>query len=242
LEGGDEEEQGDDDGGWEVVDEDGSSCGEKTFLMWNAPMRELPPAAAAAAAGNKKPPKAKNAKKTDADAGVVDLDLCGDAPRGKAAVAARLQAAAAPTPAVPAAAAAAPAATAPAAAAPAGDSFTPVWKAREAARRAKGAGQALPEGGRAALGKGALGIYAGGGGGGGSHKAAPRSSPIVEVAALLAECVRHDLRCIAFCKTKKLCELVLRYCRDTLRDTVGLHKLTLVELTHILKAPGFFNP
>jgi len=31
--------------------------------------------------------------------------------------------------------------------------------------------------------------------------------------------VRHDLRCIAFCKTKKLCELVLKYCRDTLRNT-----------------------
>ena len=52
---------------------------------------------------------------------------------------------------------------------------------------------------------------------------APRSSPIVEVAALLAECVRHDLKCIAFCKTKKLCELVLRYCREILRDTGAGH-------------------
>lgn len=36
-------------------------------------------------------------------------------------------------------------------------------------------------------------------------------SPIVEVSYLLSEMVQHGLRCIAFCKTRKLCELVLAY-------------------------------
>ena len=48
-----------------------------------------------------------------------------------------------------------------------------------------------------------------------------RVSPIVEMAHLLVECVRHDLRVIAFCKTKKLCELVLRYARELLVDSGG---------------------
>ena len=42
-----------------------------------------------------------------------------------------------------------------------------------------------------------------------------RLSSIVEVARLLAECVQHGVRTIAFCKTKKLTELVLRYTRET---------------------------
>eukprot|EP00850_Spirogloea_muscicola_P012778 SM000084S23114 [mRNA] locus=s84:256257:265074:+ [translate_table: standard] len=45
-----------------------------------------------------------------------------------------------------------------------------------------------------------------------------RSSPIVEVAILLAEMVQHGLRCLAFCKTRKLCELVLNYTRETLKE------------------------
>ncbi|CAI5962340.1 unnamed protein product, partial [Closterium sp. NIES-64] len=35
----------------------------------------------------------------------------------------------------------------------------------------------------------------------------PFTSPIVEVSLLLAEMVQHDLRCLAFCKTRKLSEL-----------------------------------
>lgn len=35
-----------------------------------------------------------------------------------------------------------------------------------------------------------------------------RTSPIVELSMLLVECVQHGLRTIAFCKTRKLCELV----------------------------------
>ena len=45
-----------------------------------------------------------------------------------------------------------------------------------------------------------------------------RASPVVDVARLLAECVRRNLRCLAFCKTRKLCELVLMYAREMLRD------------------------
>ncbi|KAK9819572.1 hypothetical protein WJX81_002582 [Elliptochloris bilobata] len=46
-----------------------------------------------------------------------------------------------------------------------------------------------------------------------------RSSPIVEISLLLAECVQHGLRTIAFCHTRKLCELVIAYTRETLRST-----------------------
>ncbi|EEH56579.1 uncharacterized protein MICPUCDRAFT_10111, partial [Micromonas pusilla CCMP1545] len=57
---------------------------------------------------------------------------------------------------------------------------------------------------------GTLGVYGSG---------PRRTSPVVEISALLAECVRHDLKCIAFCKTKKLCELVLKYTREALAST-----------------------
>ncbi|MCO5604471.1 hypothetical protein L7F22_058637 [Adiantum nelumboides] len=46
-----------------------------------------------------------------------------------------------------------------------------------------------------------------------------RASPIVEVSSLLAEMVQHNLRCISFCKTRKLCELVLSYTREILKET-----------------------
>ncbi|KAK1678926.1 hypothetical protein QYE76_039774 [Lolium multiflorum] len=46
-----------------------------------------------------------------------------------------------------------------------------------------------------------------------------RSSPIVEVSYLFSEMVQHGLRCIAFCKTRKLCELVLSYTREILEVT-----------------------
>jgi DEAD/DEAH box helicase domain-containing protein len=55
------------------------------------------------------------------------------------------------------------------------------------------------------------------------HKAcrveAKRRSPIVEISLLLAECVQHGLRTIAFCKTRKVCELVLSYTREVLKET-----------------------
>ncbi|XP_052179603.1 uncharacterized protein LOC127792955 [Diospyros lotus] len=46
-----------------------------------------------------------------------------------------------------------------------------------------------------------------------------RASPILEVSRLFAEIVQHGLRCIAFCKTRKLCELVLCYTREILQET-----------------------
>ncbi|THU68520.1 hypothetical protein C4D60_Mb08t04750 [Musa balbisiana] len=46
-----------------------------------------------------------------------------------------------------------------------------------------------------------------------------RSSPILEVSYLLAEMVQHGLRCIAFCKTRKMSELVLSYTREILQAT-----------------------
>lgn len=47
---------------------------------------------------------------------------------------------------------------------------------------------------------------------------ARRSSPIMEVSYIFAEMVQHGLRCIAFCKTRKLCELVLSYTREILQE------------------------
>lgn len=40
----------------------------------------------------------------------------------------------------------------------------------------------------------------------------------MDLARLFAEMVQHGLRCIAFCKTRKLCELVLCYTREILKE------------------------
>lgn len=48
---------------------------------------------------------------------------------------------------------------------------------------------------------------------------ARRASPIVEMSILLAEAVQHNLRTIAFCKTRKLSELVAAYVREILATT-----------------------
>ncbi|KAG7666576.1 hypothetical protein KSW81_000350 [Nannochloris sp. 'desiccata'] len=53
----------------------------------------------------------------------------------------------------------------------------------------------------------------------GVDMASARTSPIVEIASLLAECVQHGLRTIAFCKTRKLSELVIAYVREILMVT-----------------------
>ncbi|PON82996.1 UBQ, helicase-c and DEAD-like helicase domain-containing protein [Trema orientale] len=47
------------------------------------------------------------------------------------------------------------------------------------------------------------------------------SSPALDVSLLFAEMVKHGLRCIAFCKTRKLCELVLDRTRDILSKTAS---------------------
>ncbi|KAF5177122.1 Atp-dependent helicase hrq1 [Thalictrum thalictroides] len=49
-----------------------------------------------------------------------------------------------------------------------------------------------------------------------------RSSPVLELSSLFAEMVQHGLRCIAFCKTRKLCELVLLYTREILKEAAPL--------------------
>ena len=180
--GGGDDDDDDEPHGWVVVDDDGSPCGEKTFLMWNPPVKDPPP------------PGKPGKKPEDA------------APRGKAAVAKRLRGGDA----ADAADADAAAETETETETAAGDAFTPVWKARETARRAKTHGLSLTSDAAAALGKGTLGVYGSG---------PRRTSPVVEISALLAECVRHDLKCIAFCKTKKLCELVLKYTREALAST-----------------------
>ncbi|KDD75080.1 hypothetical protein H632_c884p0, partial [Helicosporidium sp. ATCC 50920] len=45
-----------------------------------------------------------------------------------------------------------------------------------------------------------------------------RASAIVEVALLFAEAVQHGLRTIAFCKSRKMCELVTSYAREFLEQ------------------------
>ncbi|KAI0525197.1 hypothetical protein KFK09_004589 [Dendrobium nobile] len=54
-----------------------------------------------------------------------------------------------------------------------------------------------------------------------SESALRRTSPILETARLFAEMVQHGLRCIAFCKTRKLSELVLCYTREILQETAS---------------------
>ncbi|XP_011014690.1 PREDICTED: putative ATP-dependent helicase hrq1 isoform X9 [Populus euphratica] len=44
-------------------------------------------------------------------------------------------------------------------------------------------------------------------------------SPISEVSCLFAEMVQHGLRCIAFCRSRKLTEIVLSYTREILQKT-----------------------
>jgi DEAD/DEAH box helicase domain-containing protein len=50
-----------------------------------------------------------------------------------------------------------------------------------------------------------------------------RTSPIMEISLLLAEAVQHGLRTLAFCKTRKMVELVLQYTREILSEVdIGL--------------------
>eukprot|EP00192_Tetraselmis_astigmatica_P001777 CAMPEP_0117690540 /NCGR_PEP_ID=MMETSP0804-20121206/25183_1 /TAXON_ID=1074897 /ORGANISM="Tetraselmis astigmatica, Strain CCMP880" /LENGTH=1807 /DNA_ID=CAMNT_0005503597 /DNA_START=438 /DNA_END=5863 /DNA_ORIENTATION=- len=59
-----------------------------------------------------------------------------------------------------------------------------------------------------------------------------RASPMVEAAALLAECVQHNVRALAFCMTCKLCELVTSYTREILR----MHHPELEHLVAVYRA------
>eukprot|EP00879_Flechtneria_rotunda_P033738 GHRR01037466.1.p2 GENE.GHRR01037466.1~~GHRR01037466.1.p2 ORF type:complete len:120 (-),score=38.65 GHRR01037466.1:26-385(-) len=56
-----------------------------------------------------------------------------------------------------------------------------------------------------------------------------RDSPIVEMSLLLSEAVMHGLRTIAFCKSRKLCELVAAYTRENLKAAAP-HKADMVKV------------
>ncbi|KAK8962459.1 hypothetical protein KSP40_PGU013491 [Platanthera guangdongensis] len=51
------------------------------------------------------------------------------------------------------------------------------------------------------------------------ESATRRTSPILEASLLFAEMVQHGIRCITFCKTRRLSELVLCYTREILQET-----------------------
>lgn len=56
-----------------------------------------------------------------------------------------------------------------------------------------------------------------------------RESPIVEMSLLLTEAVMHGLRTIAFCKSRKLCELIAAYTRENLKAAAP-HKANMVKV------------
>jgi DEAD/DEAH box helicase domain-containing protein len=56
-----------------------------------------------------------------------------------------------------------------------------------------------------------------------------RSSPIVEISFLLSESVKHGLRTIAFCKTRKLSELVFTYTKEIIATTCP-HRLDKISV------------
>jgi ATP-dependent helicase YprA (DUF1998 family) len=188
---------------WVVVDDDASPRAGKTFLVWTPPTRE----AAQRARG-------KGKKKTTFTGGGGGEGGSGGErgggggagveprvvePRGKAAVAARLRAGAG---------AGTGAGTGAGAGAGTSDEHVPVPGTLSRVPLPPPASvSARP----------------------GSSPGQERLSPIVETAYLLAECARHDFRCIAFCKTKKLCELVLRYARDHLAETGAGHLVATVR-------------
>ena len=63
-----------------------------------------------------------------------------------------------------------------------------------------------------------------------------RESPIVELSLLLTEAVQHGLVTIAFCKSRKMCELVTAYTREHLK------KRGLGQLAEAVKVGGRGGP
>ncbi|KAI8110032.1 hypothetical protein M9435_001712 [Picochlorum sp. BPE23] len=57
-----------------------------------------------------------------------------------------------------------------------------------------------------------------------------RASPIVEISYLLSECVKHGLRTIAFCKTRKLSELVATYTREIVAASAPSDLLSTISV------------
>ena len=52
-----------------------------------------------------------------------------------------------------------------------------------------------------------------------------RKSAFLESAQLLGELVSADLKTIAFCSVRKICELVLKYCHELMDQDVDKYKL-----------------
>ena len=71
----------------------------------------------------------------------------------------------------------------------------------------------------------------------GVRLAEKRRSPILEISLLLAECIQHGLRTIAFCKTRKVCELVTSYTREVLKETAP----ALVSRIAVYRCASFFR-
>jgi DEAD/DEAH box helicase domain-containing protein len=161
-----------------LVDDDGSPCGPKDFVLWN-------------------PPLLHGGECDGDDAGVQPQQAEDNAPaaparaRGKAAIAAALRGERGAG------------AEADAEADANGDAEAPMsareWvEQRRTAQASRRTAAASAASAAAAAGE------------------RTRSSAIFEVGLLLAECVQHGLSCLAFCKSRKLAELVFMYARDVL--------------------------
>jgi DEAD/DEAH box helicase domain-containing protein len=200
----------------ELVDDDGSPAGAKDFVLWNPPL--LPQAAAA-------PPRRGRSGALAVDPAALEIATTAplaEAPlpapreltvherllaaRAAAAISAITYSSTRPLAALPARGAPPPAAAGGRPLLRRGGPGAPAAAAEAAAAQAR-----LPTGSgwRALVSRG-----------GAAAPAPPppprRASPIVEVALLLAECVQHSVRTIAFCRTRKLCELVVAYSREAL--------------------------
>ena len=146
---------------WTVVNNDGSPCGKKTFLLWNPPLKQ--------AAKRRK--KKREEALLDQEARLLFRQAIQDEEEKEQEKEQEKQQ----------------------------QQHDPIryqaWKGRQLQKREKrAADQRLRE----------------------SGSVNERLSPIMEMGMLFAECVQHDLKCIAFCKTRKLSELVLTYARQVL--------------------------
>ncbi len=159
---------------WATVANDGSPCGDKTFLLWNPPLKQAAKRnrrlleKAAAELGPGAQPLTFVAGAALKDAGEAE----GAGPSSSAS----------PSP-------------SPQSQSQASDYHYKAWKGRQQQRReGRRAEERLAD----------------------NRSVRSRLSPIMEMGMLFAECVQHNLKCIAFCKTRKLSELVLTYARNIL--------------------------
>jgi ATP-dependent helicase YprA (DUF1998 family) len=199
----------------ELVDDDGSPAGHKDFVLWNPPL--LPQAAAPPPRRGRSGALAVDPAALEIAAPAPAVEAPPQAPR-ELSVHERLLAARAAA----AISAITDSSTRPPAALPARGAPAPAAGARPLLRRgALGApapaAEAAAAQARLPTGSSWRALTARGGAAAPAPPPPPRrASPIVEVALLLAECVQHSVRTIAFCRTRKLCELVVAYAREAL--------------------------